>query len=53
MRTLHFPNMDDLEAAGELGEWGRRHGVAVDFEKRRLSIGGIEHDLIYVLFAIA
>jgi hypothetical protein len=46
-----FPRMDDLEAAGELGEWARRNGVGVDFEKRSIRIGGIEHDVIYVLFA--
>jgi hypothetical protein len=30
LRIVHFPNMDDLEAAGELGEWARRNGVVVD-----------------------
>jgi hypothetical protein len=28
-----------------------RNGVGVDFEKRSTKIGGIEHDVIYVLFA--
>lgn len=51
MRILHFRNMDDLEAAGELGEWGRRHGVAVDFDQRKIRIRGIEQDVIYVFFA--
>ena len=51
LRIVHFPNVDDLEAAGELGEWARRNGVEVDFDQRKLRIGGIEHDVIYVLFA--
>lgn len=49
-RIVHFPNMDDLEAAGELGEWARRNGVAVDFEKRSIGIGAVQHDVICVLF---
>lgn len=43
-------NMDDLEAAGELGEWARRNEVAVDFEKRSIGIGAVQHDVICVLF---
>jgi hypothetical protein len=27
------------------------NGVAVDFDKRSIRIGGIDHDVIYVLFA--
>ena len=48
MRILHFPNMDDLEAAGELEGWARRNGVGVDFEQRKIRIGGIELDVLYV-----
>jgi hypothetical protein len=30
-----------------------RDGVGVDFDPRSIKIGIVEHDLIYVLFAIA
>jgi hypothetical protein len=30
---------------------GRRNGVTVDFEKRCVSISGVEREVIYVLFA--
>jgi hypothetical protein len=41
-RITHFPGMDDLEAAGELGAWARRNGVGVDFEKRSIRIGAVQ-----------
>jgi hypothetical protein len=50
-RITHFPGMDDLEAAGELGAWARRNGVGVDFAERKIRIGGREHEVLYVLFA--
>jgi hypothetical protein len=50
-RIVHFPGMDDLEAAGELGAWARRNGVGVDFQERKVRIGGTLHDVLYVLFA--
>jgi hypothetical protein len=48
-RIVHFPG--DLEAAGELGAWARRSGVGVDFDERKIRIGGILHDVLYVMFA--
>jgi hypothetical protein len=50
-RIVHFPGMDDLEAAGELGAWARRCGVGVDFQERKVKIGSTEHDVLFVLFA--
>ena len=50
-RVVHFPGMDDLEAAGELGAWARRNGVGVGFEERKIRIGGTQHDVLFVLFA--
>jgi hypothetical protein len=29
----------------------RRCGVGVDFKERKIRIGGIEHEVLYVLFA--
>jgi hypothetical protein len=47
---VHFPGMDDLEAAGELGAWARRNGVGVDFQERKIRIGcnaGVHADRVF------
>ena len=37
--------------ARELGAWARRNGVGVDFQERKIRIGGTQHDVLFVLFA--
>jgi hypothetical protein len=31
--------------------WARRNGVGVDFDERKIRIGGVEHDVLYLMFA--
>jgi hypothetical protein len=52
MRRLNQPQGDiSAISASELGAWARRNGVGVDFEERKIRIGGREHEVLYVLFA--
>jgi hypothetical protein len=52
MRRLNQPQGDiSAISASELSAWARRNGVGVDFEERKIRIGGRAHEVLYVLFA--
>lgn len=51
---MHFPECSDTladeeQAAVQLGDWARRHGIEIKFLKRAARIGPLERYVIYVL----
>lgn len=48
-RAKHFPGLEQEQAAAELGEWAREHGIEPEFYKKKMLAAGKKLEFIFVL----